>query len=77
LVEVELANGTTDREERLSAVGSRAQPFSPTQYWEKFDRCVEGVLSPQQTRILADCLAGLAALANASELTEMLAGPAG
>jgi 2-methylcitrate dehydratase PrpD len=69
-VEIILADGSSDCEEVLWAVGSKAKPFSTAQYWEKFDLCTAGIEKAGDIRAAVQALPGLE---KASVLTAAMA----
>lgn len=71
VVEIELADGTTDQEAVLWAAGSKAKPFTPEQYWQKFDLCAAGFANARPIR---EALALLPKLAKSRILTGAMAG---
>jgi len=49
--------------------GSLHAPFSTAQYWEKFDACVSGLLSAEQTGNLKQALENFPRLSHATDMT--------
>ncbi len=69
LVEIILADGRTDQEDVLWAVGSKAKPFTTNQVWEKFDLCTAEFSGAARVR---EALANLPNLERISLLTEAM-----
>lgn len=57
-----------------NAVGSRAKPFTPAQYWEKFALCARGALPPERVERVRAALAGFGELRDVKDLMEPLMG---
>jgi len=71
-VEVTLKDGRKLSETRLMPMGSKAAPYPTSQYWEKFEDCVEGLLSTEQAAALRTALEGLPQLADVRQITACL-----
>jgi 2-methylcitrate dehydratase PrpD len=74
-VEVVLADGRRFETAVRMPAGSLDAPFTPAQMWGKYDACVAGLLSPDQTATLRDALESLPKLADIGLLTAALSGP--
>ena len=55
--------------------GSKAAPFTEQEYWQKFEACCKGHLSPADTHALRDVLDGFADLPTLAPLSTLLARP--
>lgn len=71
-VEVTLKDGRKLSETRDMPMGSKAAPYPTSQYWEKFEGCVEGLLSPEQAAALRRPLEALPQLDDVRQITTQL-----
>ena len=74
-VEVHLTSGTVLEKSLDMPLGSKLAPFSDTQYWDKFNACVNGLLTRAQCESLRDALDRLNELENIHDLMTHLRTP--
>jgi len=74
-IEVALKNGQVLETSLQWAAGSKAKPFTPTQYWEKFELCAGQAAQPERVALLRHALAELPGLESISPLMDALAQP--
>jgi len=72
-IAVTLKDGRQLSETRHMPLGSKAAPYPTSQYWEKYESCVEGLLPTEQARTLRAALEELPQLSDLRSLTEHLA----
>jgi 2-methylcitrate dehydratase PrpD len=74
-VEVVLTDGRRFETAVRMPAGSIDAPFTPAQMWGKYDACVGGILSPEESKSLRAALESLPNLPNARLLAAELRGP--
>lgn len=67
-VEIHLKTGTPLEKSLAMPLGSKAAPFTDEQYWQKFDDCVNGLLSAEEMTQVQEALEGLAKLPDLTSL---------
>jgi len=72
-VEVRLEDGRSLAETRDMPLGSKAAPYPTSQYWEKFEGCVEGLMPAARAAELRQALEALPELGDLRALTSRLA----
>lgn len=73
-VEVSLKDGGKLETALQWAVGSKAKPFTPAQYWEKFDLCAGQAAVPTRHAVIRSHLANLPMAGSIGPLMEALSG---
>lgn len=82
-VKITLTSGQVIEKSVFMALGSKTAPFPTSQYWEKFDQCTTGLMSPADQQRLKQSLEDFTSLSAASEMSRYLgvdlepAGPSG